>query len=157
MYQQITVCGNLGQDPELRQTNQGQDVCDFSVATSRTWTDDKNERQEQTTWFRVTVWGNQAQSCAQYLRKGNKVLAVGEMKEPNVWTDQQGNARASLEMTARTVRFLTPRQENEQQGYQQNTGYQQNNQANQQQQQQQSPPPQQQQESTGVPDEEIPF
>ena len=54
--------------------------------------------QEETVWFRVSVWQQQAEACNQYLSKGQRVLVVGEMREPGAWTDQEGNARASLEV-----------------------------------------------------------
>lgn len=111
MYQQITIIGNLGRDPEMRYTASGIPVTSFSVAASRTWTDQSGERQDKTTWFRVTAWRRQAEICAQYLTKGQKVLVVGEIEDPNTWTDQQGQVRASLEVTAQTVRFLSAKGE----------------------------------------------
>ena len=111
MYQQIMIVGNLGRDPEMRYTASGVPVTSFSVAVSRRWTGQDGQRQEKTTWFRVSAWRQLAEICGQYLTKGQKVLVIGEIDEPNVWTDQQGNARASLEITARDVRFLSSRDE----------------------------------------------
>ena len=111
MYQQITVVGNVGKDPEMRLTNTGTSVTSFSLATNRSWSNNDGELQTETTWFRVTVWGKQAESVNEYLKKGQRALVVGEMREPSTWTDQEGNTRASLELNARTVRFLTPREE----------------------------------------------
>ena len=111
MYQQITIVGNLGRDPEMRYTASGVPVTSFSVAVSRQWTGQDGQKQEKTVWFRVTAWRQLAELCSQYLSKGRKVLVVGEMEEPSIWTDQQGNARSSLELTARDVRFLSPRDE----------------------------------------------
>ena len=113
MYQQITLIGNLGRDPEMRYTASGVPVTNFSVATSQSWTGSDGQRQEKTVWFRVTVWRKQAESCNQYLTKGQRVLVVGEMEEPYVWTDDTGNARASLQMTARNVQFLNTRAESQ--------------------------------------------
>ncbi len=110
MYQQITLVGNLGRDPEMRYTASGVAVTNFSVATSRSWT---GQRQEKTVWFRVAAWRGLAETCNQYLTKGQRVLVVGEVEEPSTWTDQEGNTRASLEVTARTVRFLNTRAESE--------------------------------------------
>lgn len=107
MFQQMTIVGNLGRDPEMRYTGSGAPVTSFSVATSRTWTDNEGNRQEKTTWFKVTAWRKQAEICAQYLKKGSKVLVMGEIDEPSVWTDKEGNSRASLELTAQTVKFLS--------------------------------------------------
>ena len=109
MYQQITLIGNLGADPELRYTQNGTPVTSLSVATNRRWRAQDGTTQEETVWFRVSAWERQAEACNQYLTKGQRVLVVGEMREPSTWTDQEGNARASLEVRARNVEFLTPR------------------------------------------------
>jgi len=115
MYQKLIIVGNLGQDPELRYTQSGQAVTNFSVATSRRWTGSDGQQQEETVWFRVSVWGKQAETCNQYLNKGRQVMCEGRMnidKEtggPRVWQDQNGNWRASYEMTAFDVRFLGQR------------------------------------------------
>ena len=100
MYQQITLIGNLGRDPELRYSASGVAFTNFSVATSRSWTGQDGQRQEKTVWFRVSVWDRQAEACNQYLTKGQRVLVVGEMEEPYVFTDQEGNSRASLQVRA---------------------------------------------------------
>jgi len=113
MYQQITIIGNLGRDPEMRYTPSGVAVTNFSVATSRSWTGQDGQRQEKTVWFRVAAWRRLAETCNQYLTKGQRVLVIGEMEEPSTWTDREGNTRASLEVTAQTVRFLNTRAENE--------------------------------------------
>jgi single-strand DNA-binding protein len=106
MFQQILLVGNLGADPELRYTPQGTPVASFTLAVNRVWTDNQGERQEKTTWFRVTAWRKQAETCAEFLRKGRRVLVVGEMEEASTWTDRDGHPRASLEVTALTVKFL---------------------------------------------------
>lgn len=117
MYQKLTIVGNLGRDPEMRYTPSGQAVCNFSVATNRRWTGSDGHQQEETVWFRVTVWGRQAETCNQYLSKGQQVLCEGRLtadKEtggPRVWQDQNGNWRASYEMNAFTVKFLSSRGE----------------------------------------------
>ncbi len=105
-YQQITLLGNLGNDPETRQTPSGVAVTSFSLAVSRQWTDASGTKKDKTVWFRVSVWGNQAEACSAYLHKGSKVLVVGEVEEARAYTDRDGNARASLEVRAQTVQFL---------------------------------------------------
>ena len=82
MYQQMTIVGNLGSDPEMRYTATGVPVTSFSVAVSRSWTNQQGERQEKTTWFRVSAWEKLAELCSQYLTKGRQVLVVGEIEEP---------------------------------------------------------------------------
>lgn len=115
MYQKLTIVGNLGRDPEMRYTPSGQAVTNFSVATSRRWTSGDGQQQEETIWFRVSVWGKQAESCNQYLSKGRQVLCEGrltvdrETGEPRVWQDQNGKWRSSYEMTAFEVKFLGQR------------------------------------------------
>ena len=111
MYQQITLIGNLGADPEMRYTQDGTPVTSFRIATNRRWRTQDGTTQEKTVWFRVSAWRRLAETCNQYLTKGQRVLVVGEMEEPSTWTDQEGNARASLEMQARNVQFLSPRDE----------------------------------------------
>lgn len=111
MFQQIMIIGNLGRDPEMRYTNSGTAVTNMNVATSRSWTGNDGERQEKTVWFRVAAWNKLAESCNSYLTKGQRVLVIGEIEEPNVFTDQSGNARASLEVRARSVQFLSSKSE----------------------------------------------
>ena len=113
MYQQITLIGNLGRDPEMRYTPSGVAVTSFSVATSRSWTGQDGQRQERTVWFRIAAWQRLAETCNQYLTKGQRVLVVGELEEPSTWTDREGNTRASLEVRALNVRFLSTRAESE--------------------------------------------
>ena len=119
MYHSITIMGTLGRDPELRRTSSGSPVCTMNVATSRKWKKD-GTLHEETCWWRVTVWGSQGEACAEYLAKGRQVLVVGEMQPdretgaPRMWTDKNGNARATFEVTARTVQFLRAAQPSEQ-------------------------------------------
>ena len=118
MYQKVIIVGNLGRDPEMRYMPDGTAVTSFSVATSRRWTD-RNSGQpvDETTWFRVSVWGRQAETANQYLSKGSKVLVEGRMKPdpatgaPRIWTRQDGTAGASFELTAEVVRFLSGRED----------------------------------------------
>ncbi|MDI9547352.1 MAG: single-stranded DNA-binding protein [Chloroflexota bacterium] len=106
MFQQIILVGNLGQDPEMRYTPSGVPVTSFSLAVNRVWTGQDGQRQEKTTWFRVTAWQREAELASQYLSKGRQVLVIGEVEEARPWTDRDGNQRASLEVRARTIRFI---------------------------------------------------
>ncbi len=119
-YQNVIIVGNLGDDPEMRYTPSGSPVVNFRLATNRQYTNNAGERIKETTWFNVSVWGKQAEACGQYLRKGSKVLVEGRMQQdkatggPRIWTGNDGSPRASFEMTAQTVRFLSSRQEDQQ-------------------------------------------
>jgi single-strand DNA-binding protein len=119
MYHTIIIVGNLGRDPEMRYTQSGQAVTNFSVATSRNYTSSDGTRVDETVWFRVSVWGRQAETTNQYLRKGLKVLVEGRLIPdqstggPRIWNRQDGTPAASFEVNASTVRFLTPRGEAE--------------------------------------------
>ena len=106
MYQQIVLIGNLGNDPEMRYTPSGVPVASFNLAVNKTWTNAEGQRQDKTTWFRVTTWRKNAEIASQYLTKGRQVLVVGELEDARAYTDRDGNLRASLEVTAQTIKFL---------------------------------------------------
>jgi len=111
MFHTVIVVGNLGRDPEMRYTPSGQAVTNLSVATSRKYTDSSGEQHDETIWFRVSVWGRQAETVNQYLRKGRQVLIEGrlvpdENGNPRIWNRQDGSPAASFEINAQTVRFL---------------------------------------------------
>jgi single-strand DNA-binding protein len=111
MYQSTTVIGHLGRDPEMRFTPDGTPVTTFSIATTRKWTNAEGQNQEKTTWFRVTAWRKLAETCNQYLTKGQLVLVEGDV-EASAWSDKTSNEpRATLELRARTVRFLSKKGE----------------------------------------------
>ena len=112
MYQHITLVGNLGRDPELRYTPAGQPVTDLSVATKEVWKDQAGEKQDRTTWWKVSVWGKQAENCNQFLTKGSRVLVEGTLRgdesgNPRTYQKKDGTTGSSFEMTAKEVRFLS--------------------------------------------------
>jgi len=104
-FNKITVVGNLGRDPELRYTPQGQAVCNFSVATSEKKRDKAGEMQEVTIWFKVTTWGKQAETASKYLSKGRPVYIEGRLRVDE-WTDRDGKNRYTLEVNATDLQFL---------------------------------------------------
>ena len=116
MYQKLVIVGRLGRDPEMRYMPDGTAVTSMNVATDRRWTD-KNTGQpvSETTWFRVSVWGRQAESVNQYLNKGSMVLVEGHLRpdpqtgSPRMYSRQDGTMGTSFEMTAEVVRFLSSR------------------------------------------------
>jgi single-strand DNA-binding protein len=117
MYQKVIIAGNLGRDPEMRYMSDGTAVTNLSVATNRRWTNKASgEQQNETTWFRVSVWRRQAETANEYLSKGSQVLIEGRLTTdpqtggPKLWTAQDGTVRASFEITAATVRFIGGRQ-----------------------------------------------
>jgi single-strand DNA-binding protein len=109
-FQKLIVVGHVGRDPEMRYTPSGVPVTSFTVATSRRWTNQTGEQQEKTTWFRVTCWRKLAETAAQYLQKGKLILVEGEV-EANAYTDREGAARASLDVTATNIQFLGPKRD----------------------------------------------
>jgi single-strand DNA-binding protein len=116
MYQKIIIIGNLGGDPEMRYMPDGTAVTNFSIATNRRWTDGASgQPRDETTWFRASVWGKQAETANQYLKRGSKVLVEGRMKpdpatgSPRTFTRQDGTVGASFEITAENIRFLSGR------------------------------------------------
>jgi single-strand DNA-binding protein len=117
MYQTLIIAGNVGRDPEMRYTPSGQAVTSFSVATNRQYTNNNGETVKETIWFRISAWGKTGEICNQYLKKGSKVLVEGRLTAdpatggPRVWTAQDGSTRASFEVYAQTVRFLSSRGE----------------------------------------------
>lgn len=109
-FNKIIVVGNLGRDPELRYTPQGVAVCDFSMATNEKKRDKSGEMQEIATWFRITLWRNQAENAAKYLKKGSQVYIEGRLGVEE-WTDRDGNNRQTLTVQASEMHFLGGRQD----------------------------------------------
>ena len=99
------VVGNLGKDPEVRFTQSGRAVANFSVATSDSWTGQDGNRQERTEWHNIVVWGKQAELCGQYLSKGRQVFIQGRIQTRS-WEDKTGNTRYTTEIVAQRVQFL---------------------------------------------------
>ena len=104
-FNKIIVVGNLGRDPELRYTPQGTPVCSFTVATNEKRKDRAGEMQDFTTWFRVTLWGRQAETASQYLTKGRPVYIEGRLRLEE-WTDRDGKQRYTLEVHATDMQFI---------------------------------------------------
>ena len=131
MFHRVTLIGNVGQDPQMRYTPDGVAVTTISVATKETvsksrpgggerscpqgWKESYNGKNwEVTTWWRVTCWRGLAETVNQYLTKGQQVFVEGELRgdasdgsqNPRIWQGNDGEHRASYELTARTVKFL---------------------------------------------------
>jgi len=103
----VILIGNLGRDPELRYTKNGQAVANFSLATSDNFTKD-GQREERTEWHRIVAWGKTAELCTQYLTKGRTVYIEGQLRTRE-WEDKDGHKRQMTEVHALTVQFIGPR------------------------------------------------
>lgn len=112
-YMKLVFVGNLGSEPEMRYTPSGKAVTNFSVAVNRTYTNSEGQKVKETVWTRVAAWGRQAETCNQYLAKGQKVLIEGRLNHdpetggPRIWNRQDGSPAASYEITAERVVFLS--------------------------------------------------
>ncbi|MBI3782576.1 MAG: single-stranded DNA-binding protein [Deltaproteobacteria bacterium] len=105
MVNKVILVGNLGKDPEVRFTPNGQAIAKFPVATTEKWRDQQGQMQERTEWHNVVVWGKQAETCGQYLAKGRQVFVEGRIQTRN-YDDKDGNKRYITEIVAQNVRFL---------------------------------------------------
>ena len=101
----LTIIGNLTRDPELRTTQSGLSVCSFTVAVNR-----RRSQNNEADFFRVTVWRELAEICQKYLAKGRKVAVCGSVAV-STYNAKDGSTRATLEVTADEVEFLTPRED----------------------------------------------
>lgn len=104
-FNKITIIGNLGRDPELRYTPQGDPVCNFSVAVNEKKRDKAGELQDVTTWFRVTLWRKMAETASKYLTKGSPVYIEGRLHVEE-WIDREGKNRYTLEVTASDMHLI---------------------------------------------------
>ena len=102
----VILVGRLGRDPEVRHTNTGNIVVNFTIATSDTWTDRQTgEKKEKTEWHRVVAFQKLAELCGNYLSKGRQVYVEGSL-QTREWADKDGNKRYTTEIVASTVQFL---------------------------------------------------
>ena len=109
MINKAILVGNLGRDPEMRYTQDGSAVANFTVATSERWTDrNTNERREQTEWHRVVCFRRLAEICGEYLHKGSKVYIEGRLQTRS-WEGQDGQTRYTTEIVARDMKMLDSR------------------------------------------------
>lgn len=106
MYQQITLIGNLGSDPELRYTASNVPVSSFRMAVQKQWQGQDGEQKEKVVWFRVTAWQKLAEVVSEHLSKGRRVMVVGEVESAQAYVNKAGEPAATNEVTARTIRFL---------------------------------------------------
>lgn len=105
-FNKIIAIGNLGRDPELRYTPQGDAVCDFSIAVNDRKRDKSGEFQDVTTWFKVTLWRKLAENASKYLTKGRSVYVEGRLQVEE-WTDRDGKNRFTLTIQGSDVHFIS--------------------------------------------------
>lgn len=113
----VILIGNLTRDPEVRYTPRGAAVCDVSIAVNRKWRDEASgEAKEEVTFVDIVVWGKQAESVGQYLRKGSSACFEGRLQQES-WEDKQtGQKRSKIKVVAEGVQFLgSPNREGGQQ------------------------------------------
>ena len=101
----VVLVGNLTKDPELKSTSGGTSICKMRIAVNTRRKDETGQWVDKPNYFDVTVWGNQAESCAQYLSKGRPVGIDGRL-EWREWEAQDGTKRQAVEVIADTVQFL---------------------------------------------------
>lgn len=112
MYQKLIIAGRLGRDAEMKFLPNGDPSLSFSMATDRTWTTKDNQRQKETTWWRVTIFGKIAQSLNEYLVKGAAVAVEGRLRVdpksggPVVYQKRDGTHTASFEILADQIRLV---------------------------------------------------
>ena len=108
MVNKVILIGNLGADPEVRETNSGQEVATLRLATSETWKDKQGERQERTEWHRVVLFKRLAEIAGEYLHKGSKVYLEGRL-QTRKWQDKDGQERYTTEIIANDLQMLDAR------------------------------------------------
>jgi len=105
-YNQVTIAGTLGADPQVKYTQSGQAVCELRLAINESWTDKATgQKKESTLWISVELWGKLAELAGQYLAKGKSVLIGGKLKEDS-WTTTDGAKRSKVIVKGETMQFL---------------------------------------------------
>jgi single-strand DNA-binding protein len=101
----VMIIGNVGTDPEMRYTANGNPVTTFRIATTRSYTTPEGERREETEWFNIVTWARLAETCSQFLQKGHRAYVEGRLRTRS-WEGQDGQKRFRTEVIANTVLFL---------------------------------------------------
>lgn len=99
--------GNLTKDPESQKTQSGVNVCRFSIAVNRTYTNSNGEREVD--FINIVAWRGLADNCAKYLKKGSKVCVVGQL-QTRTWEDSEGKKKMAVDIMAEDVEFVSPKQ-----------------------------------------------
>jgi len=101
----FTGIGRLTRDPEQKFTPSGKEMCKMSIASNRSYKNQTGDIVEDVSYLNIVVWGNQAKSCSQYLKKGRRIAVSGELRSNN-WQDKEGNKRTSWDIHANSIHFL---------------------------------------------------
>lgn len=112
MFCEVILVGNVGRDPELRYTNNGTAVCDFSLAVNRR-RKVGDQWEDETVWFTVTCWGKDAEFAKEYVHKGRQVLVESDRLEAEAYVSNDGRPQAKMKVTVRTMRLLGTRSDRE--------------------------------------------
>ncbi|MEI8350465.1 MAG: single-stranded DNA-binding protein [Candidatus Omnitrophota bacterium] len=104
----VFLIGNLTRDPELRYTPQGTAVTNLGIAVNRFFKDKAGQKQQDTCFLTVVVWGQMAEVCNQYLQKGKQVCVEGRLQSRS-WKDNEGKNRSTIEVRADNIQFMSPR------------------------------------------------
>jgi single-strand DNA-binding protein len=108
----VMLIGNLGRDPEMRYTPSGKPVTAFSLAVSRSWAMAGGERREETEWFNIVAWGDLAERCNKYLRKGERIYVDGRLQTRS-WESADGQKHSRTEVVASDLLMLDGRSREE--------------------------------------------
>ncbi len=117
---QVNLIGNLTRDPEMRTIPSGANVCNFTIAVNRRRSSSGSNNQPEADFFRIAAWGATGENCNKYLKKGSKVAVTGTVSA-RAYLDNDGNPRASLEVSTIDVEFLSARGEVSQDSYNDNS------------------------------------
>lgn len=109
---QVTLVGRLGKDPEIKYTQSGDAVANFSIATDETWKDKSGEKQQRTTWHNIVAWQKLAEICGHYLKKGQQIFLQGKL-QVRKWEDKDGNTRYTTEVVANNLVMLGKKEDND--------------------------------------------
>ncbi len=104
-FNQVTLAGNLTDNPKLSSTQQGKSVANFSIAINKKYKTSSGESKEEVTFVDIVTWGKTAELVHQYCKKGNPILISGELKQDK-WTDKEGKSHTKIKVTAQSVKFL---------------------------------------------------
>ena len=108
----VILVGNVGRDPEIRYTQSGTAVTNFSLATTDRFKNRSGDNEERTEWHRVVAWARLAEICGEYLHKGRQVYIEGRL-QTREWEDREGNKRTTTEVVAQNMQMLGRRGEGE--------------------------------------------